>query len=114
MSVEESGPQQDSDSVDVTKLVGGGFILGLIVAVISLEFYGYIRHPTEQDSATVDTFSLLSLNQQHDVKISQKASGKVGFCVNGYLLVRPDNGKSEVAGILVDGKNRAISCGDNL
>lgn len=100
----------NEESVDKTRLIGMGFIIGVIVSVLSMEYYGYIQHPTERDSATVDTFSLLSLSSEHQVKVSPKASGKIGFCSNGYLLVRPDNEKEHVAGILVDGKNRAIQC----
>lgn len=101
--------QPAAQEVDYPKWIGLGFIAGIIVAVLALEYYGYIKHPSEQDSAVVDEFRLLAITPETDLKISQKDSGKTAFCVGGYLLLRPDNGK-EVAGILVDQKNRGIHC----
>jgi len=99
-----------AEKPDVTKYVGLGFIAGLIVAVLTLEYYGYLRHPTEQDSLVVEEFRLLSLNTEQDLKVSPKSSGKEAFCVNGYLLLRPENDRQNVAGVLVDAKNRGIHC----
>lgn len=101
--------QPAAQDVDYPKWIGVGFIAGIIIAVLALEYYGYITHPSEQDSAVVDEFRLLAITPENDLKISQKDSGKTAFCVGGYLLLRPDNGK-EVAGILVDEKNRGIHC----
>ena len=100
---------QTHDKPDLTKWIGLGFILGMVVAVLTLEYYGFIQHPKAEDSAVVEEFRLLALNTSEEVKVSPKPSGKVAFCVNGYLLLRPDNGK-EVAGVLVDSKNRGIAC----
>lgn len=100
-------------SVDYIKWLGLGFIAGLIVSVVALDFYGYLAHPTAEDSLVVDEFRLLSLSTKHDVKVSPKSSGKLALCVNGYLLLRPANDK-QVAGVLVDGKNRAVACEANL
>jgi hypothetical protein len=101
--------QPEAQEVDYPKWIGLGFIAGIVVAVLALEYYGFIAHPSEQDSAVVDEFRLLAITPESDLKISQKDSGKTAFCVGGYLLLRPDNGK-EVAGILVDQKNRGIHC----
>lgn len=85
------------------------FIAGLIVAALALEYYGYIVHPNKNDQALINELKLLSLKPEFDIKVSSKASGKESLCVNGYLLLRPTNGKS-VAGIVVDEKNRPIDC----
>lgn len=98
-----------TEKPDVTKWVGLGFFLGIILTALALEYYGYIQHPQAEDSAIVEEFRLLDLNTEADLKISEKPSGKIAFCVNGYLLLRPDNGK-EVAGILVDSKKRGVQC----
>lgn len=94
---------------DIVKWVGLGFVVGLVVAVITLEMYGYIKHPSEVDKATIAEFKLLSLQTEADVRVSEKSSGKEAFCANDYLLIRPSNGNA-VAGILVDTKNRPVSC----
>ena len=52
---------------------------------------------------------LMTLDPDYDVRVSPKSSGKEAFCESGYLLLRPQNDK-QVAGILVDSKNRAIAC----
>lgn len=86
-----------------------GFAIGVVVSVLALEYYGYIQHSTVEDSAVVAEFQLLDLSTEAELKISTRDSGKVAFCADGYLLVRPDNGK-EVAAILVDDKKRGVRC----
>lgn len=85
------------------------FIAGLVVAALALEYYGYIHHPSKNDRATINELKLLSLKPEFDIKVSSKSSGKESMCVNGFLLLRPTNGKS-VAGIVVDEKNRPMVC----
>lgn len=90
-----------------------GFIVGVIVTVFALQYYGYVTFPQKEDRAIVEEFKLLSLAPGYDVKVSPKPSGKEAFCQAGYLLLRPQNGK-ELAGILVDEKNRGIECHHRL
>lgn len=101
--------QPVQEQPDIAKWIGLGFIAGIIVAALALEYYGYIQHPQADDSSVIEDFRLLSLNTDQEVKVSPKPSGKIAFCINGYLLLRPDNGK-EVAGVLVDSKNRGVQC----
>jgi hypothetical protein len=108
-----SESQNSQEKPDLTKYIGLGFLAGLVVCVLVLEYYGYIRHPAKEDALVIEEFRLLTLNTDEDLKVSQKSSGREGFCVNGYLLVRPQNGKN-VAGILVDKKNRPIACQNDL
>ncbi|MFK4750856.1 MULTISPECIES: hypothetical protein [Oceanospirillaceae] len=98
---------------DITRWAFIGFVAGIILSVLAMEYYGFIKHPSDADSARIDEFVLLSLEPGYDVKVSNKASGKEAFCVDGYLLLRPTNGH-EVAGILVDGKNRPVACQEAL
>jgi hypothetical protein len=105
--------QHQAEKPDLVKYIGLGFLAGLIVAVLALEYYGYIKHATKEDSLVVEDLRLLSLNTAEEIKVSPKDSGKEAFCVNGYLLVRPQNGKN-VAGVLVDKKNRGINCQADL
>lgn len=105
-------PQAHTESVqdnDPVKWIGLGFIIGIIVAVVALEMYGYIKHPNDNDAATIDEFRLLALKTNMNIKVSPKPSGKEAFCANGYLLLRPTNG-NETAGIMVDGRDRGVKC----
>lgn len=95
---------------DPVKWVSLGFLAGLIAAVLTLEYYGYIIHSQAEDSAVVEEFKLLDLSTEVDLKVSHKTAGKIAFCADGFLLLRPDNEKENVAGILVDDKNRSIKC----
>ena len=104
----EQTPENYSEP-DKAKWSFVGFIVGVIVTVLALKHYGYLMFPTEEGRATIAEFRLVSLSTEHDVKVSVKSSGKEAFCDSGYLLLRPQNGK-DVAGILVDEKNRAIEC----
>lgn len=94
---------------DKMKHIIMGFVAGIIVSVLSLEYYGYLRHSREVDSATVEEFKLLTLKPGYDVKTSSKPSGKTAFCSGGSLLMRADKTPT-AAGILVDSKSRVIKC----
>ena len=91
-------------------------IVAFAVAVIMLDMKGYIKHVTEDDANVIENFKLLSVDVKSTTKVSPKSSNKEAFCVDGYLLVRPQKNKSgtAVAGILVDDKNRAIACSTDL
>lgn len=93
-------------------LIAGG-LAGILMTIGSLEYYGYLKHPAAEDSARIEEFVLLELNQAVDIKVSNKESGKLAFCSDGYLLMRPDNNKP-VAGILVDGKKRPVRCKSSM
>lgn len=86
-----------------------GLVAGIIISVLSLEYYGYLRHSREVDSATIEEFKLLTLKPGFDVKTSSKPSGKTAFCSGESLLMRSDKTPSAV-GILVDEKGRIIKC----
>ncbi len=103
LTVEQENPPETARWVILS------FIAGLVVAALALEYYGYIVHPNKNDQALINELKLLSLKPEFDIKVSSKPSGKESLCVNGYLLLRPTNGKS-VAGIVVDEKNRPIDC----
>ena len=97
-------PQEDK-----VKWIAVGLFVGIIGSVIALDWYGYIKHPSNFDGATIAEFKLISLNTEAATKVSPKNSGKEAFCANGYLLLRQTNG-NEVAGILVDHKKRPVHC----
>jgi hypothetical protein len=86
-----------------------GLVAGIILSVVSLEYYGYLRHSQEADSAMIEDFKLLTLKPGYDVKTSSKSSGKTAFCSGGSLLMRADKTPG-VSGILVDKKGRIIKC----
>lgn len=87
-----------------------------VVAVVMLDMKGYINHASEEDKDIIEHFKLLSLDVNSTTKVSPKSSNKEAFCIDGYLLVRPqkNNSGNAVAGILVDDKNRGIPCSQDL
>ncbi|NVK36426.1 MAG: hypothetical protein HWE18_00755 [Gammaproteobacteria bacterium] len=91
-------------------------IVAMVVSVVMLDMKGYINHLDESDKNVIDTFKLLSLDVNSTTKVSPKASNKEAFCVDGYLLIRPQKNESgkAVAGVLVDAKNRGIPCSRDL
>jgi hypothetical protein len=110
---EQVNPTEKANVPDQGRNIALAFMAGIVIAVLTLEYYGFIRHSNEADAAVVEEFALLDLSPEVDVKVSEKDSGKLAFCSDGYLLLRPDNGKS-VVGILVDSKKRAIHCKSQL
>jgi len=91
-------------------------IIAMAISVIMLDSKGYINHPTDADANVIDRFKLLSLDVNSTTKVSPKSSNKEAFCVDGYLLIRPEknNSGNSVAGVLVDEKNRGIPCSRQL
>ena len=91
-------------------------ILAMTISVIMLDIKGYIYHANEDDKNVIEHFKLLSLDVKSTTKVSPKASNKEAFCVDGYLLIRPqkNNSGKAVAGVLVDDKNRGIPCSRDL
>jgi hypothetical protein len=106
MSQVEKRVSKDGDKV---KNIIIGLAAGIIISVISLEYYGYLRHSKEADSAMIEDFKLLTLKPGYDVKTSSKSSGKTAFCSGGSLLIKSDKTPG-IAGILVDKKGRKINC----
>ena len=113
MTEQTPGSEPVAEETDVAKWLMLGLMGGIVLAVLAMEYYGYIQYPTEASNAEIDEFVLLSLSSEYEIKVSEKSSGKVAFCQNGYVLLRPTNGKS-VAGILVDGKNRPVACHESM
>ena len=85
MSQVEKRVEEDGDKV---KHIIMGLVAGIIISVVSLEYYGYLRHSKEADSAMIEDFKLLTLKPGYDVKTSSKPSGKTAFCSGGSLLIK--------------------------
>ncbi len=91
-------------------------LLAFTVSVILLDMKGYIKHAGSDDAAVVEEFKLLAVGAAELTQVSSKSSNKEAFCADGHLLLRPqkNNSGNEVAGLLVDAKNRAIACSTKL
>lgn len=112
---EQANSTESEEKLDKGKWFMFGLCMGMILAAITLDYYGYIKHAKKTDEAVVAEFKLLSLDPKYERKISQKSSKKEAFCSSGYLLLKPKTDKPNgVAGILVDAKNRGITCKKNL
>lgn len=87
-----------------------------IVSVVMLDMNGYIKHVGTDAKTVVESFNLVIVGTESETKVSSKASNKEAFCADGYLLLRPQKNQSgkQVAGLLVDGKNRPIPCSREL
>lgn len=109
MRENKSTEENKAEPVDKGKWFMLGLSFGVVAAAITLDMNGYIKHSEKTDNAIVEEFKLLSLDPKFERKISPKSSGKEAFCANGYLLIKPKN-DNPVAGILVDSKNRGVTC----
>ena len=91
-------------------------VIAFITSVVMLDMNGYIKHSSEDSAMLVDEFRLIRIEPGKELKISPKTANKEAFCVDGFLLIRPQKNKSgkEVAGILIDEKDRGIHCSITL
>ncbi|WP_396587548.1 hypothetical protein [Bermanella sp. R86510] len=98
------------------KVAIGSAIVACVVSVIALDMHGYIKHGNDADENIINTFELRVLNPKDGTKVSSKAANREAFCADGFLLMRPIKNQSgnEVAGILVDRKQRPIPCSRDL
>lgn len=87
-----------------------------IVSVVMLDMKGYIVHSEKEDQYLIEEFKLMKIGLEGSTKISSKSSNKEAFCADGYLLIRPqkNNSGNNVAGILINSKNRPVPCSTEL
>lgn len=91
-------------------------VVTVITSVVMLDINGYINHSDSNSDKLVDEFRLIRIMPGEVLKMSPKSANKEAFCVDGYLLIRPENNKTgnQVAGILIDEKERGIRCSASL
>lgn len=91
-------------------------LLAVIASVIALDTKGYIRHSEAADAAVIGEFKLIHLAENTEMRVSNRPSNKVAFCADGYLMMHPEKNETgnQVAGLLVDEKNRPIPCSVDL
>jgi len=87
-----------------------------VVAVVLLDFKGYIKHSSVEDSGVIAEFKLMAMGPENMKRLSTKTANKEAFCADGYLLMRPQKSETTkvVAGLLVDAKNRPVVCSTSL
>jgi hypothetical protein len=84
-------------------------LASMLITFVTLEYYGYIRHSSEQDVLNTGQYRSILLDAGEQYKMSHKPSDKQPRCVQGFLALEfKHNGKP--AGFLVDDKNRGITC----
>jgi hypothetical protein len=84
-------------------------LASMLITFVTLEYYGYIRHSSEQDVLNTGQYRSVLLDAGEQYKMSHKPSDKQPRCVQGFLALEfIHNGKP--AGFLVDDKNRGITC----
>ncbi len=91
-------------------------VLAFTVSVITLDMNGYINHSSKADNNIIELFKLVAVGPEGFTKVSSKSSNKEAFCADGFLLIRPQKNKSgsDVAGLLVNAKNRPVPCSAEL
>ena len=91
-------------------------VAAFITSVVMLDMNGYINHSDKNSAKLVDEFRLIRIVPGEALKVSPKNANKEAFCADGYLLIRPQKNQSgnQVAGILVDDKDRGVRCSETL
>ena len=87
-----------------------------VVAVVSLDMKGYIKHSSADDSGVIAEFKLMAMGAENMTRLSAKSSNKEAFCADGYLLMRPQKSETTkvVAGLLGDSRNRPGVCSTSM
>lgn len=83
--------------------------VSVIATVFMLDWYGYLRHSTVQDSAYLAEFNLVKNIPGQDQFISHKPAPFLAYCTGGYLVMSHQK-KPGVAGVLTYKKNKPIPC----
>ncbi len=81
----------------------------VLVTIGMLEWKGYLRHSTEADSVYLAEFNLIKITPGSEQLLRSKPSEQRARCVDGYLVLE-DSRHAQVAGVLVDGKERVVRC----
>ena len=84
-------------------------IATIIITVFTLDFHGYIRHSSADDTLITGSYRAILIEAGQEYRMSHKDSGKRARCVQGYLALESIS-SGQAAGFLVDDKNRGIHC----
>jgi len=84
-------------------------ILSVIATVLILDGFGYIRHISQASELLVSEFSSITIDPAKGFNMSNKPSGQVAKCINGFLFVASKAG-DRATGLLVNQKRQGIQC----
>lgn len=84
-------------------------IVTLVVTVLTLDYYGYLRHSREIDALYMAEFSLIANVPGQDQFVSHIPSNQRARCVENYLVLESGE-QTIVTGLLVDKRKRPVRC----
>ncbi|CAM3582945.1 hypothetical protein [Parendozoicomonas haliclonae] len=83
----------------------------VLITVFTLHANGYLRHSSEQDALYISEFSLIASVPGAQGLVSTKPADFIARCDGGYLVMdAAEKVSKNLTGVLVDQKNRLISC----
>jgi len=98
----------DSKRYSVRALMLTGLI-AIVGTVLMLDYEGLIRHNHNKQELTVGHFRAIFLSADQGHRLSPKPAHLHAECFQGFVVVASDTDPT-MKGLLVDYKNRGISC----
>ena len=86
--------------------------ISMITTVFVLDWYGYIKHSSEQDSIYLAEFSLVKNIPGQDQFLSHNSAPFLAYCAGGYLVMSHQK-RPGVSGVLTYKNNKPIPCQNN-
>lgn len=81
----------------------------IALTVLVLEYYGMIKHTQDQGGRILGTFTAHFVTPDDSFTASAKPSNLHAECVDHWLVIAND-ADSQLKGLLVDYRNRAVRC----
>jgi hypothetical protein len=98
------------DKVSKRTLVLAVFV-SVFITFFTLEWNGLIQHNEIKDDYPVAEYKAIFIEKQDNkqYRLSHKPSNQTAICNGGYLFIASDTDEG-MQGLLVDYKNRGVSC----
>lgn len=103
-------PEPKGYSVRALILTG---LIAIVATVLVLDYEGLIKHTHDKQELTVGHFRAIFLSANEGHRLSPKSAHLHAECFKGHLVVASDTDPT-MKGLLVDYKNRGISCSQEL
>jgi hypothetical protein len=96
------------ESYSFRSLIVAAFV-GMIATFAVLEYHGKIEHSQEKEDFVIADYKGIMLQPGESHQLSKKKNNQLATCHEGLLVIESNDG-SNLKALIVDYKNRTVSC----